>query len=436
MNQFLYSDFFKYCIYFIFNILNIFIMFFCIRTFVKKQLVFNTKLEMICYILYYILYSFLYFIIKIPLAIMCINILALFLLMFNYDINIKNKLILSTTIYIIFAIIETFSTVITNNATYSIYNVGCINILESLLRSFLYFILFIFVKNLKLLKFNIELPTKLWIPFFITPLISIVGLLYFFSTKVFPINEMLVYFLIILVFNINMFHLYNIVCKSIKSRLEFDFLEEKNLLYIKQLEFISDTLEITKSFRHDLKNHLIAIKNLIVLDKKSDVLEYIEKMFNIGNLNQDYVSIGNVVIDSILNFKLQQIKSLNIKFTHNILVPNKLNMEDFDLVIILSNILDNAIEANIPTLDIEKFIDLKIKFSKGRLFINLSNSFDGVIKYENQKIVTKKINKDGMNGIGLKNVQKVANKYNGLINISTTKNIFEIDIMLFIDDNT
>ena len=40
-----------------------------------------------------------------------------------------------------------------------------------------------------------------------------------------------------------------------------------------------------------------------------------------------------------------------------------------------------------------------------------------------------------MNGIGLKNIKKVANKYNGLVNINTYKNIFEIDIILFTDSN-
>ena len=232
-----------------------------------------------------------------------------------------------------------------------------------------------------------------------------------------------------------MFYLYNIVSRSVKERLEFIFLQEKNNLYVKQVKMISNTLEITRGFKHDLKNHLITVKNLIMLDKKDEVLEYIDKIFNVGKLKNDYINTGNVVIDSILNFKLQQLNDLDLKFDYNILVPNNLDIEDFDLVIILSNILDNAIEANLKDLPIEKFINLKIKFNKGRLLINLSNSFDGILKYKNNKIITKKLNKDGMNGIGLKNIKKVANKYNGLVNINTYKNIFEIDIILFTDSN-
>ena len=435
MEQFLLKDFFKYGLYFIFNGINIFIIFLCVKTFIIKNDIYNSKIEIISYFLYWFVYSFLYFLIKVPILIMFLNILSLFLLFFNYKINIKNKIILSITIYILFAIIETFCAVIINNASYSMYKVGYINSLEMLLRSFLYFIIFIFIRNLKILKFNIEVPIKLWLPFFIMPIISIISLVYFFTTKVFNIQEILIYFIIIFFLNINMFYLYNIVSKSVKERLEFIFLQEKNNLYVKQVKMISNTLEITRSFKHDLNNHLITVQNLIMLDKKDEVLEYIDKIFNVGKLKNDYINTGNVVIDSILNFKLQQLNDLHIKFDYNILVPNNLDIEDFDLVIILSNILDNAIEANLKDLPIEKFINLKIKFNKGRLLINLSNSFDGILKYKNNKIITKKLNKDGMNGIGLKNIKKVANKYNGLVNINTYKNIFEIDIILFTNSN-
>ena len=59
-------------------------------------------------------------------------------------------------------------------------------------------------------------------------------------------------------------------------------------------------------------------------------------------------------------------------------IPEWLHMDTFDLVIIIGNLLDNAIEAARQTD--EKYLSFKMTLEKGVLFIDAANSYCGVIK--------------------------------------------------------
>lgn len=419
------EHFFTYLIYFLLSIVNIFIIRCCIKTLVQQKNK-NKYFEQLCYLIYCFFYFISYFC-KQPLAIILfINIIGDILIFYNYKINIKNKLICWSFIYCMASIVEIITYILLQNNTNNNIYVQVI-----VFRTFLYYILFVFLKNINILKTNVPLDVKFWIPFFSLPLLSVCILIYSFITKFISTTQMLIYIFIMFFFNINLLYLYKIVVKTSNCKLDIYFLQEKNKLYSKQLEIISNALDIDKELKHDLKNHLITIKNLIQLDKKDETLDYLENILKISSLKEQCVYTGNIAIDSILNFKLQQVNKINLDFKYNVVVPKELNIEDFDLVIILGNLLDNSLEANLVDNIENKFIDLSIKFDRNRLIINLKNSFDGIVKYQNNKIVTKKSNKNGLNGIGLKNVKKVVEKYDGVMDVSVNDCVFSVDIILF-----
>jgi len=84
-------------------------------------------------------------------------------------------------------------------------------------------------------------------------------------------------------------------------------------------------------------------------------------------------------------------------------------MESTDVTIILGNLLNNALTA-VAVVD-KSFIRLNITYQKGRLLITVENSFDGIIRYEKNQIVSRYDEKN--RGIGLKNVRKVVERYDG-----------------------
>jgi sensor histidine kinase regulating citrate/malate metabolism len=101
------------------------------------------------------------------------------------------------------------------------------------------------------------------------------------------------------------------------------------------------------------------------------------------------------------------------------------------MTVILGNILDNAIKAAAKVKD-NSYINLKMKYDKGRLLIQSDNPFAGKITEENGEILTSNADKEN-HGIGLQNIKKVIQKYDGIINIDYSDNIFSVSLLMYVD---
>jgi sensor histidine kinase regulating citrate/malate metabolism len=154
--------------------------------------------------------------------------------------------------------------------------------------------------------------------------------------------------------------------------------------------------------------------------------------------NETYSNTRNVAFDSIINFKLNNAKNENIKLDIRLLIPPALNIEVADIVIIIGNLLDNALDA-VATVE-EKIIKLDIEYSRESLYIQIENTFDGVVQYaeeiseEEKTIVTRKAGNG--HGHGLKNIKKSVEKYNGHIDICHGENNFSVGILLYAEELT
>lgn len=160
-------------------------------------------------------------------------------------------------------------------------------------------------------------------------------------------------------------------------------------------------------YAHDAKNHLTAIKGL---NTNPEIDDYISKM--ISNLS-DYSNVchsGNMMLDVILNRYKTESKMKDICFSFDVKLSNLSYIENFDLVTILNNLLDNAFEAA------EKSSERKVSIETDRRnhyeVIIITNSCDQepIIK-ENHLITTKK--EKTIHGLGLKSVSEALKKYDG-----------------------
>ena len=103
-------------------------------------------------------------------------------------------------------------------------------------------------------------------------------------------------------------------------------------------------------------------------------------------------------------------------------------MNDFDLNIILSNLLDNALEA--LEKESERFLDIKMIYDKNVLSIHISNSFHGKIKTRLGRIQSSKKDKT-LHGMGLSHVHRVVQSYEGDLHYSALDGRFTVEIILY-----
>ena len=103
--------------------------------------------------------------------------------------------------------------------------------------------------------------------------------------------------------------------------------------------------------------------------------------------------------------------------------------ESTDLSIILGNLLDNAIEAT-EKLEVEKDIFVSLMYRKEKLLIKVRNPYTGDLKKDRAgNYISEKKDREN-HGIGLKSVRKVVEKYEGVMEIHTENQIFEICVII------
>jgi len=234
--------------------------------------------------------------------------------------------------------------------------------------------------------------------------------------------------------NVLLFYLHDILSAAYAGKLKSALHTQEKEYYFTQCQLMQESAEKVKSIRHDMKLHLATTRHYIANHKADEAMEYLNNLVGDINDSEIYSGTGNIAFDSIINFKLKNAIDDDIKLDIDVRVPSALNIEASDVVIILGNLLDNALDA-VANIE-EKFIRLNVEFNQGTLFIRVDNSFDGEVQYADSQNGTEQViatRKDGDNhGYGLKNIQKSIEKYDGNMDISHEGNLFSVGVLLYI----
>lgn len=202
-------------------------------------------------------------------------------------------------------------------------------------------------------------------------------------------------------------------------RTELSLLEQEEKSLNQYVEEARARYEKTKSFRHDIKNHITVVKELLRNEKQEEALAYIGDLADMAEELSFPCSTGNPVADILLGNKLGIAKGMGIDVSCSLFLPYPCPVRDIDFGIILSNALDNAIHAcRDAGSDSEKFIRLSGRVQGDFVLLEVENSFQ----------------KKGPagRGTGLSNIKAVAEKYQGAMSIKAQGNSFLLSVLLVI----
>lgn len=163
--------------------------------------------------------------------------------------------------------------------------------------------------------------------------------------------------------------------------------------------------------QHDYKNQLGCIQGLVGSGQIQEALSYIAGLTGKMSQNDRIVSTNHSVVNVILNQKYRQAYEKGIAMT---IVANDLSglaVSEEDLVILLGNLLDNAIEA-CEKLQENKIIRFKMVLEEGQLVLSVHNPVREPVRIRGSRIVTGKRDRS-RHGIGLLNVDAVIRKNEG-----------------------
>ena len=210
---------------------------------------------------------------------------------------------------------------------------------------------------------------------------------------------------------------YFVLLLAYRKFIEYYNREKEHMLLKQQIDLQKNAVaeaktryDMISAVKHDIANHYSVLSGLISNGDKQKALAYLEKIgasVTVDNIGADS---GNPVLDVLLSEKIREALNRNIEFTHCVRGAD-LDVDDYDLCVIVANALDNAIGAAQGGT-----ISLNIHRKKEFVVITVHN--------------TKSTNIRHGSGLGLKNIEAVVNKYKGNMDISETDNDFDLSILL------
>ena len=206
---------------------------------------------------------------------------------------------------------------------------------------------------------------------------------------------------------------------SFRLGTELSLLEQEEHFLNQYVEEAKARYDGTKSFRHDIKNHITVVKELLHGGKLEQAINYIEDMDGMAEEMSFPLSTNNPVVDILMGNKLGIANGMGIRVSCALLLPYPCGLRDIDLCIVLSNALDNAIRA-CKSMDegTEKYIHVSGRMQGDFLMMEIENSFHGKGSFQK--------------GTGLLNIKMVAEKYGGAMNIEAQGNVFILHVLLII----
>lgn len=183
----------------------------------------------------------------------------------------------------------------------------------------------------------------------------------------------------------------------------------------------------TIKFRHDWKNHMLLLQEMLKKEEYEKAEEYFKELTKAVPESATKIATGNELVDIIVSTKVNVMEEYEITLQCKGDMAKLSFMKHMDLCSLLSNLLDNAIEAN-ANVSGEKYILLQIKITGGAICLEMSNPMEGELIWQNNRIVSTKKEKEG-HGIGLQNVFDIIKQYDGEYRITTKNNIYKIQMV-------
>lgn len=260
-----------------------------------------------------------------------------------------------------------------------------------------------------------SVSSKDWFRYLIVPLVTLVFIGYIIITMDTNITEQMgssfFYFAIgLLIFNLYIYYF-------IKNDLNRQIENEKNKMLVHHAEELQEVYHQLSSERdklakdnHEFKNKIVAWSRLLEADEKTKLLEMMNKENQRSFAGSNVFSTGNITVDVVLNAKYFEAIGKGISFEFNLSNLSEVKIDDTDIIILLSNVLNNAIEA-CEKCSFETEISVKGIVKLNRFVFTVRNSYDGRL---NQDLGTTKHDKS-CHGYGIDALKGIVAKYDGAV---------------------
>lgn len=201
-----------------------------------------------------------------------------------------------------------------------------------------------------------------------------------------------------------------ICAKSMRNKL--NLISEKSRDDVREREMLlrENNLALGK-FRHDIVDHLTDIRALIAADRIPEALEMLDETARQAEAASEFKGTGNSIVDAVILSKAALCRAENVDFEYVVEPLDNFRIDAVDVSSLLSNLLNNAIEAAVKTE--RRYVALNIFDHNAYHVIRVENSSAEVGAVEPGLVFETTKENPSAHGFGMKIISDIAEKYEG-----------------------
>ncbi len=192
---------------------------------------------------------------------------------------------------------------------------------------------------------------------------------------------------------------------------------------------VSENFDNQRKKTHEYKNQMMCIDALIEKREYGELEAYVQNICGKLNRELDAINTNHVIVNAIMNTKYQEALSKNILFVFQMNDLSVLKISDEDIVVILANLLNNAIEA-CEKCKGKRIIKMKFVIEDENVILSVRNTHENNLVFRDNDIQTSKETDMEEHGIGIRNIIQTIEKYGGSYVIRPDENEFYFSIVI------
>lgn len=205
---------------------------------------------------------------------------------------------------------------------------------------------------------------------------------------------------------------------------------QKLFLELETVRMSENHLRELREIRHDLKNRYAYTLAMLQAGETGKLKKYFEELSGeLSDVLGSYFDCGNSEVNAIVNMERGKAASVGVKINTDIVVPAQLPFSEADLVGIMTNVIDNAVEECARIERAEKTICVRMNMVNDSTYLCVTNPTDKVDSVSSGGMATSKEDKK-QHGLGMNIVSKLVAKHGGHFCCKIENGTFSAEVLL------
>ncbi|WP_295219771.1 sensor histidine kinase [Ruminococcus sp.] len=234
-----------------------------------------------------------------------------------------------------------------------------------------------------------------------------------------------------MILDIYIMYIFHKISLSRENEQKVRLMQQQEQLQLQMYQELHEKYRTTREIAHDINRHISSLKALIAANPNEQAEHYLSDMTEDTERLRPTIHNQNAMLEIILNTVSDRCEKEHILLEMNVEDFPMQFISDMDMTAIFSNLLDNAIDACLEISKSQRKIYVVLRKQMGLIVLRITNACK---ETEPREFRFHHSTKAYHSGIGLSNVRKAVEKYNGVFRVHQEKCQFCVSITF--NDNT